>query len=294
VSDPSVRRQCELSIVIPVRDNEATLAAQLDALLAQEWDGEWEVVVVDNKSTDGSMRVVESYRERHPRLRVVTAARGDGCGYARNAGIAETDSPLLGFCDGDDIVAEGWLAAMGDGLRRHDIVTGPLELDRLNPPRLAASRGRSTERAPGSFFEIFRYAAGGNSGLRRAVWEQLGGYAEHLGWSEDIELSMRAWMAGYEVAFVPELVVHYRYRHETGVLWRQAKAAGAMRPLLWKLLRERGLPTPPRLAGWRSWVWMVLRAPTVVSRSRRPAWLWVAGNRWGQLVGCVRARTVFL
>ena len=44
----------DLAVIIPARNEEDRLGAQLDALIAQEWPGQWEIVVVDNGSTDGT------------------------------------------------------------------------------------------------------------------------------------------------------------------------------------------------------------------------------------------------
>jgi glycosyltransferase involved in cell wall biosynthesis len=51
-----------LSVVIPCLNAAATIGVQLEALAGQSWEGEWEVVVADNGSTDGSQAIVESYR----------------------------------------------------------------------------------------------------------------------------------------------------------------------------------------------------------------------------------------
>ena len=58
----------ELSIIIPSHNVADTLAEQLDALLDQRWDGEWEIVVVNNRSTDGTAALVEEYAAKHPRV----------------------------------------------------------------------------------------------------------------------------------------------------------------------------------------------------------------------------------
>ena len=286
-------RTVDLSVVIAVRNEERHLPEQLEALAAQVWDGQWEVLVIDNGSTDGTSRVARDWSHRIANLRIVDASDRADKSYALNVGVTAARAERLAFCDGDDVVCPGWVAAMATALATFDVVTGPNELDRLNEPWLAESRGRSIESPVGSFAGIFPSIRGNNWGVQRAIWDRLGGMNEafHL---EDLELSMRCWAAGINVVGVPEAVVHYRYRPDAGALWRQGFAYGSHRPLIARELRRHALPTPPRFGGWRSWLLLVVRLPTVVSRSGRARWLWIAGNRWGQVVGSIRYRTLML
>ncbi len=286
---------CDLSVVIPARDEAETIADQLDALARQEWDGSWEIVVVDNGSTDDTPGIVERAGDDDPRIRLVAATERAGLNYARNVGIAASRGRSFVLCDADDLVAPGWVAAMGDALAAHPLVTGALELDLLNPRWLADSRGRGDERGLPTFHGIFPTVHGNNMGMQRAVWEQLGRFDEDviIG-SDDVELSMRAWSCGVPVTFVPGAVVHYRYRSEPGALWRQGRNYGRSRPLVVRRLRERGLTCPSRIAGWRSWAWLVAHAPDLRRPEGRAAWVWVAANRIGHVEGSVRYRSVFL
>ena len=287
----------ELSVVIPARNEATHLPEQLDALLAQRWDGDWEVVVVDNGSTDGTAEVVRSYALRSSRVRYVSATEKADQSYAANVGVRASDADAVVFCDADDIVDDGWLAAMARGLAEHQVVTGPNLLDRLNPPWLADSRGRSIEEPVGTFFGLFPLVRGNNYGVRREVWDVTGPLAEDFsrhGVLADQEFSLRCWLHDIEVVGLPGAAVHYRYRDSPRALWRQGFAYGSHRPMIAGLLRDLGKPRPPRFAGWRSWLLLVAAAPGVVTRPGRARWLWIAGNRFGQVVGSVRYRTLML
>lgn len=283
-----------LSVVMPVRDVATTLEEALDAVLAQRWDRPFEVVIVDNGSHDGTLELSRARAARDPRVRVLEAAERSGVSYARNAGITAARADRIAVCDGDDVVGDGWLAAIGDALDHHRVVTGPLELERLNEPWLAASRGYRTTHGISTFHGLFPYAAGGNLGLRRDVWRAVGGFDVDLPRAQDIEFSMRLWQAGIEIAFAPDAIVHYRYRSGVRDLWHQGLGFGRSRVLVARLLRDRGLPRPPRLAGWKSWAWLVVHLPDVRTSTGRARWLWVAGNRVGHLEGSVRQRVLFL
>ena len=285
----------DLSVIVPCHNEESTLPEQLDALAAQEYDGDWEVVVVDNRSTDATAALVQERMATWSRLRLVTADRGQGLSHARNAGVAASRGRLLLFCDGDDVAAPGWVAALAHGLTDHPLVTGRLELERLNPGWLALSRGGAAA-APGPprFAGTFAYASGGNQGMTRDLFDRVGGFTEGVAGAEDIEFSLRCLGTGVDVREAADAVMHYRYRTAPGELFRQGRTYGSCRPLIARRMRDAGMSRPPRFHGWRSWLWLVARLPTLVTGPGRANWAWVAGNRLGHVIGSVRYRTLML
>ena len=80
----------EFAVIIPAYNVEDTLAEQLTALVTQTWTGRWGIVVVNNRSTDGTRAVADRYRDLG--VRVAEADQGQGVAYARNAGVAATAS----------------------------------------------------------------------------------------------------------------------------------------------------------------------------------------------------------
>lgn len=285
----------ELSVVVPVHNGAATLRRQLDALLAQDWDGAWELVVVDNASTDETRAIAgEAARRVSGRVRVEHVDDCRGAGAVRNAGVARARGAAVAFCDADDVVAPGWLAAMGDALREHEAVTGPLEVRRLNPAWLVRTRGTPSPTEVPTFHGCFPVLAAGNFGMRRATWDLVGGFDESVVANEDADLSLRLWSRRVPVHFAPGAVVHYAYRDEARVLFRQGHRYGIYRALVARRARDAGVPGVPRFAGWRSWLTILLWLPRLATREGRASWCWVAGVRFGVLRGCLRARVVYL
>ena len=92
----------DLCVVVPAHNEEQVLDQQLQALLAQDWEGDWEIVVVDNRSTDGTSDLVERYAARTDNLRLLRADRKADKAYAVNEAAASTTAPALAFCDADD------------------------------------------------------------------------------------------------------------------------------------------------------------------------------------------------
>jgi glycosyltransferase involved in cell wall biosynthesis len=278
----------ELSVVIPVRDAAATIEDQLDALLDQHWDRPWELLVVDNGSRDATAAIVDRYAAADPRVRRVDASDRPGVAHCRNVGLRAARAEAIAMCDADDIVAPGWVQAMGDGLRTHELVTGPLDVTTLNPEWVLETRGRAIESGPGQFFGVFEFAHSCNLGFQRAVVERIGGFDEDLAAGEDVELSGRLWRAGVKLAYLEDAVVRYRYRTTIGGLWRQARGYGRARPELFRRIAGAGITVPARGSA-RSWAFLVRHLGLLRSRAGRAKWVWVAAGNVGRLEGDLHA-----
>jgi glycosyltransferase involved in cell wall biosynthesis len=278
----------ELSVVIPVRDAAATIVDQLTALLGQEWDRPWELVVVDNGSTDATRAIVERHAAQDARVRIVDASDRPGVAHCRNAGIRAARSDAIAMCDADDIVAPGWVRAIGEGLRTHELVTGPLDITTLNPEWVLDTRGRAIASGPGQFFGVFEFAHSCNLGFRREPVERVGGFDEALAAGEDIELSGRLWRAGVKLVYLDDAVVRYRYRTSLRGLWHQARTYGQVRPQLFRRVEAAGISVP-KTGVLRSWAYLVRNVGLLGSRPGRAKWVWVAAGNVGRLEGDVHA-----
>lgn len=132
----------KLSVIICCYNAGKTLAETLEGFIGQEWSEPWEIIVSNNRSTDNSMQVLEQFVERLPNLRVVDAAQRLGKPYAANVGVEHALGEFIAFCDADDVVAPGWVAAMGNALAKYDFVAARMESEKLNVDWVYQSRGR--------------------------------------------------------------------------------------------------------------------------------------------------------
>lgn len=279
----------DLMVVVPCHNEEKTLPEQLDALTTQQWHGQWGVTVVDNGSTDATAEIAGRYTARG--VRCIRANDRQGVAHARNEGVRHTAAHAVAFCDGDDVVSPGWVAAMGDALADHPFVSGVLDPVTLNGPGAAHSRPGSSSRALPRFGSI-PFGRGNNCGMHRALWVRLGGFDEDFVGLEDIELSLRAAALGVTPVLVEAAEVRYRFRVDPPSIWRQAYFYGRGRPALAREARELGLDGPSRFEGLRSWAWLVTHLRDVRSADERARLLWVLASRLGVLHGAVASRVL--
>ena len=289
----------ELSVILPSHNGEETIGTQLEALAQQRWPGEWELVFVDNRSTDGTRALVESFRGRLPKLRVVSADEKNGISYALNCGIEAARGTSIVICNDDDEVAPGWLAAMGDALREHELVAGSLEQERLNQDWMIDVRGRpqSDSLPEWGFLPYLPFAFGATIGVRRSLHDAVGGFDEDVApAAEDMDYCWRLQLAGAEIRFVPEAVIHYRMRGDLRGLWRQAYNYAVGNVVVYKKHRGLGLaPAPhPWRRGLRAWLGLGKRLLLAWSKPRFALFVWHLGLRMGMLRASLQHRVVFL
>ena len=148
-----------VTIVVPAREAERTLAEQLDAIAGQDYAGPYELVIALNGGRDGTRAVAQAWVDEHGTGRVVDASARRGPAFARNVGAESGSGDFLAFCDADDVVSPGWLTALVAAAADADLVTGPVQADRLND---TFTRGANDIPEPGRPFHGFLPMAGGS------------------------------------------------------------------------------------------------------------------------------------
>ena len=198
-----------LSVVIPARNSARTLGRCLEAL-APQLDG-GEVIVVDDASDDDSSRVAAAGGAR-----VIRAAENVGAARARNLGAAEARGDCLLFLDADVYLLPGALAALRDAFASGaDAVVGHYT-DRSPAPGFFSQYQNyytffNHDRQQGDI-NWFWTAIGG---VKRAVYESLGGFSEHFrgASAEDIQFGYELARAGRRTRLVKEVRGAHDHRH---------------------------------------------------------------------------------
>jgi glycosyltransferase involved in cell wall biosynthesis len=276
-----------ISVVLPVLDGRPWLAHQLEALLGQRCDEDWEVVVADNGSSDGTVDDVIVFAARDPSVRLVDASGRRGASAARNIGAHAAKGEKLAFCDADDVVAPGWLAACAAALARAEVVSGVFDMTSLNG-------GEEAEPQPPATRQMGFLPAGLSSNLAvsRGAFEEAGGFDEGLHVGEDFDLCWRMQLAGCRFAVATGAVVAKREREQLGLVFRRAVQYGRSGPLLYRRYRAHGARR--QLGDWiRSLGWLLTALLRLGDRGVRRSWVRAAGMRLGRLIGSVEQRAFF-
>ena len=271
-----------------------TLAAQLDALARQKWRYAWEIIVADNKSTDNSRQIVESFKAKLPNLRVVDAGDKRGAAHARNVAMQEAQGDRFAFCDADDQVGDGWIASIGEALGEFDVVISQFDDRRLNQQWLRDLWHDTSDGSPQPFLGFLPAAAAYGLGFTRQVYERVGAFDESLPRMSDIDYTWRVQLAGFTLQRLPHAVVHYRHRDTLKDMFTQAYRDGQAQVLLYKKFREQGMPWESWWSGVKSWTWMIRRLPQLRSRLGRGKWFVDMGYTLGRLRGSIRYGIVAL
>jgi GT2 family glycosyltransferase len=197
-----------VSIVIATRDRRRSLLRSLERLAVLP--DRTEVIVIDNGSSDGSVRAV---RERFPAVRTVELGRNHGA-VARNHGVALADAPYVAFADDDSWWEPGSLTLAAQlfdahprlGLLQARILVGPA--DRLDPVCAAmAASPLPAHDAPGT--PILGFVACGAM-VRRRAFLDMGGFDDLLFFfGEETVLAQDLAAAGWQLAYVPDVVAHH-------------------------------------------------------------------------------------
>ena len=239
-----------LSVVLPVRNAAKWLPALL-AALAREWTTGFELIAIDDGSSDGSGGLLQKLCRHWPRERwkMVQASR-QGVSAARNQGIAASNAPLIAFMDADDRPLAGRLTLPLQHLQAHPELTHVHGgWWRCNAQGEFRHPVRPWQESAGFHWRsVVEHKAVLPSAwtVRRQALLDVGGFDESLQHSEDVDLLLRLAASGYQGAWITRELVRYRIH--------DCNASGQLKPQLRGLLdvMEKHLKGQP--ASEQAWV----------------------------------------
>jgi glycosyltransferase involved in cell wall biosynthesis len=290
---PSPAGPVQISVIVPCRNAGPHFRPLLESLVSQVVAERAEIIVVDNGSTDGSRAIAESVAGLIP-VRVVDAPQPANAAHARNVGVSAASGDKLFFVDADDEIAPGYLQAMSAALERHDFVTSRVDSETLNAAWVRAAHGTPWQAEGVDRFFHFMPGAGINVGVRRALFDAVGGFPEEFSGSQDIAFSWRVQLVGTPIRFVPEALYRYRYRATLGGLFRQARNWGASNVLLYRQFRPAGMPARSLREAAREWRDVLTGLARARSRTALAPLVVRLGYCVGRAIGSVRYHCRYL
>jgi glycosyltransferase involved in cell wall biosynthesis len=214
----------QISAIICTHNRDRYLGAAIESVLAQDFAGAFEVIVVDNASSDRTREVVASY-QTDPRLRYLYEPV-IGLSVARNTGAKAAQAPILAYLDDDAIATPQWLQVLYTAYQTNPklaVAGGKVTLiwdAEVQPPHWL-SPGLQTNLGSYDLGEQVIYIdrpgltpRGLNYSIRQTFLEQIGGFDPQLGRigstllsNEELRTTELALELGWQVAYLPEAIV---------------------------------------------------------------------------------------
>lgn len=213
----------DISVIIPVHNEGGLLRSTIDAVCASRARRPFEVIVVDDGSSDGCCDFLRNGENPYPNARLVTQSRA-GVARSRNRGAEQAAGEAFVFLDAHCTPAVDWLDRLAETLDDDPAALATPCMTDAADPHLKGFGVRITDRS-------FRYrwlprlqegsyaipiAAGGCLAIRQEFFCGLGGFEYMRTYGhEDVELSIRCWTFGHSVVVVPDVEVAHVFRPRT-------------------------------------------------------------------------------
>lgn len=224
-----------VSVIIPAYNAAAWISESLDSVLRQTY-ADWEIIVVDDGSTDNTTEVVESYSAQDERIRLLTQAVNRGPSTARNIGMLAARGDYIAFLDADDLWLPAKLEKQVASLKtKQDVGACYTWFETVNDHRQVIQQWKDLRLTfwhnPVDALALARgnYVCGSASSvmMRRTLIETVGLFNESMRGSEDLDYWYRMALRT-SFCLVPEPLVQIRRRSETRSLATERNLLGSL------------------------------------------------------------------
>ncbi len=309
--DTGARATIDFTVILCTYNRCGDLARALESIATSQVASSvtWEVLIVDNNSTDETRNVVEGFCQRYPgRFRYCFEPK-QGLSYARNAGIANSRGEVLVFTDDDVIVEPTWLQNLTLASRNSEWAGAggrTLPAEKFTPPPWLPNNLSDWGGIFCAYFdlgdnagELHRAPYGANMAFRRSMFAKYGGFRTDLGrnpgdkiGNEDTEFGRRLLAAGERLRYEPSAIVYHpvpqgRLTQEFFYSWwfdygRAMIRERGVRPDVWGIPRDylSLLRFVTRMPGITlRWILSI----NVQKRFRYKCWFWHAIGQMSEL-----------
>lgn len=229
-----------VSIIICTRNRAESLKRTLESVCesAPSWQISWELLVIDNGSTDHTRTVVTEFLENSSYDLQYHHEPRTGKSYALNLGIFHAKGEIILFTDDDALVTPQWLPAMVQAFHENGaigIICGRTEP--FDPSQARQSVRTSREPKEYRWPVSSDFIVGNNMGIPSSVLRIVGEFDVHLGpgaragYAEDTDMAYRILKSGFPGKYDPDVLVYHDHRREgekvEEVRWNYAKGRGA-------------------------------------------------------------------
>ncbi len=221
----------KIAAIICTHNRENYLGPAIDSLLQQDCS-DYEVLVIDNASTDRTKEIVQERLPNHPNLKYIYESKL-GLSVARNTGAKATNAPILAYLDDDAIASKQWLSVLIDAYEKNEklaIAGGKVTLiwpsgvtqPQWISPELSGNLGYYDLGSEMVFIEQPNLTPRGlNYSIRKTFLEEIGGFDANLGRigkkllsNEELYMTELALKNGWQVAYLPNALVEHNVQPE--------------------------------------------------------------------------------
>lgn len=183
-----------ISVIIPLFNAEESIEKCLDSIKNQTWKGEFEIIVINDGSTDRSEKILESYRQKNPEMPILLInQQNGGVSKARNTGLKIAKGDYIALLDSDD----EWLPEKTDRQMKYlqnpdfgvDFITSLWNDEKVNFPYLIGSNGLVAISLHKLLFKITGQTS--TAIFKKKILENTGLFDERQRYSEDANYWMR-------------------------------------------------------------------------------------------------------
>lgn len=280
----------KVSVVVPVYDAAATIGACIESLLVQSYPREsFEIVAVDNASTDATAAILRSFGDRIRLLREETR----GPAAARNCGVRASSGEVIAQTDSDCVADRDWLRNLVRPFEDASVDLAGGRILSIAPANSVSAFGEEIHDHDKAI-NVYRppYVITMNWAARRSLFDSAGWFDETLLRCEDVDLAWRAWQIGVVFAYAHDAIVF----HHNEVTLRGLFSEGVLHGLysVQAIRKHSTLLTglghrPLNLRSWTAIGSAVRRA--LAGEERERAWceaVFNSGKKIGKLAGSIR------
>lgn len=203
-----------VTVIIPAYNTSQYLSETIESVLAQTFN-DFELIIINDGSTDNTAEIAEHYCQQDSRIKLFSQVN-QGVSIARNIGIKMAQGEFIALLDSDDQWLPNKLAVQIKHLTSQSelgISFGRIEfMSQYGKPNRQIFNSCLTKLTPRHFYYANPIVTASNAVVRRALFEQIGGFDADLKASEDSELFLRAICSGWKVEGIDQVLIRYRTR----------------------------------------------------------------------------------
>lgn len=237
------------TIVIPNYNGKHFMQPCLQSLQEQT-SSDFEILVVDNHSTDGSLEYMQEF---YPNIRVIALDQNYGFSRAVNEGIRHSHTPYVILLNNDTTVDKHYVESMINAIEKSSrIFSVSSKMIQMYHPELIDSAGdlytllgwgicRGTGRPVSNYTEMDQIftACAGAAIYRKSIFEEIGYFDEsHFAYLEDIDIGYRAKIYGYLNMYCPDALVYHVGSGTSGSKYNSFKVKLSARNSIWLIYKN--------------------------------------------------------